>query len=232
MSVPPSASGYSHNPSTQQRPTSATVFAILHFVFGSLAACGVLWAIITLVAPSVASFGQPNPIMDDMMTDSTAVAVNWIANLWGVLTLVLMFAGGAGLLAVKPYGRTCSIYYALSSLGEKVFGVATYFFVQMPLIERSLDNLRDDPNADQNLVRGMELGMSIGHFTAIIGVLILAIYPILVLIYMNRRPILERYKPGYVGAQDFSSAGPQTLPANYQPPDENNPYSSPFDPKT
>lgn len=220
----------SMQPVQKARPTSATVFAILNLVFAGLASCGLAFSLFGLIAPQAASFGQPNPTMDAITGNPAALTVAWVSNIWSLVTIVLMITAGIGLLAVKPYGRLCSIAYAISSLLEKVFGLIGYYAVTGPLMRQAVQDMADDPNFKKEQVEVMEMAMDVTQFTTVIIVAITAIYPVLVLIYMNRKPILKAYKPGYQ-SEDHYGDQPRTLPADYQPPDQNNPYSSPFDPK-
>ncbi|MDA7980027.1 MAG: hypothetical protein MPJ50_14755 [Pirellulales bacterium] len=227
----PPISGLPQAPNTQKRPTSATVFAVLHIIFGVLGTCGVISTFIGLLFPEALSFGQSNPAMDAFAANGTATAVNWVSSIWGVVTVILMLTAGIGLLSIKPYGRTCSIYYAFSSLGAIIFQFVTYLMVMMPLLDQVLETMRDNPAGDAAQQAAMEMSIEVTPYITLVMLVISAIYPTLVLIFMNRRPILELYKPGYVSDQNVFTKPQQALPADYTPPDQSNPYSSPFDPK-
>ncbi len=221
-------------PNSQKRPASATVFAVLNLVFGVMGACGLiaLFGMLlftdTLVNSEIGKeMEKADPTVFEQLQDPSVQVTNMITGGIGLVSTILLFAGGMGLLAIRPYGRTATIYYAVLALLNLVFQIVVHFMVTIPLLDKMLaQGAAQGVDAQQ-----LEAQVTMQKFSPIFGLIIGAIYPVFCLIFMNRKPILERYKPGYMADQDFNSPQQQTLPSNYTPPDQSNPYSSPFDPK-
>lgn len=213
-----------------QRPTSATVFAILHFVLAGLKACGVLGAIlmVTIMPAFVAEAqknmpaNEPNPLM--MFEDSSIMLMQVVAGVLNLVGMVLLLIAGVGLIKLRPSGRTFSIIYAFFSLGSSV----AEFIMQITIVVPRMEAMMQNMPAGQAGGPPAGFMMTTSLLSGIIGLVFYSIYPILVLIFMNRRPILEVYKPGYSDFHDSARPFP-SQPQSYTPADQNNPYSSPFD---
>lgn len=192
------------------RPTPVTVVAILHFVFGGLGLACALISIgsVALIDPQALAQmggpppkGQPDPgkIQQDLMhkleielpiPNKTFEIGKAIFNL---LFSILMIISGIGLLQLRPWGRTTSLFYAVASI---VFHLAvtvyTAIFV-MPVTSRLMKQMFQElqrPNmnpqeaaAMRTMTSMMDLAMWGGLF---ISLVVLA-YPVTVLIIMNLR---------------------------------------------
>lgn len=109
------------------RPTSVTVFGILHLIFGSLGLCGTLFSISTMFTSPPSN----NPFMPDL--DQPLIST-WmiVGTVLGIAGCVIMAVAGFGLLQMKPWARTTAVIYAIYSVVMSVVGVfVNYYFLQM-----------------------------------------------------------------------------------------------------
>jgi len=123
----PRAVDRSSGPAVSSRPTSALVFGILNILFAALGLVGLAASIVFLILPI--DFGVPNPALD-LMEESTAYYIFQIFSMiLGTIFMVVLLAGGIGLVRFKPWGRTCSIAYGTYAIiAGTVGGVINFYF--------------------------------------------------------------------------------------------------------
>ena len=168
-SVPPQRPSF-------QRPVSATVFGILHLVFG---VPGLLCSPYNFYTLSVIeSHDRPANAALDVMRDAPGYMTFYTGGLVaGVAMAAVLVAAGVGLLKGKRYGRSLSIVYAgLAILMVIASTVAHYYVLSEPLSQ----------------VAGPE-GVA-ARAGGVIGAVIGPIYPILTLFFMYKRSIVEYYQ--------------------------------------
>lgn len=163
------------------RPTSILVFGILNLVFGGLGLC----APISLMQLFVDVPGQPpNPVIERMKDD--ALLYNWIvvSTIIGLVLAVALIVAGIGLIREKAWGRSLSILYAWIAI---VVGVVGTVVMAILLLVPMVQELSGQSTPE-------EIGGVIGGVAGGIGGCFGLIYPLLLLIFMNRRVVREFFQ--------------------------------------
>ena len=144
------------------RPTAVTVFGILNIVFGTLGLMCMPLAFVGMFAmPHV---GNPAALPKVWLLFSSAI---------GLGCTVLLIAAGIGLLYLKAWGRRCSLFYG-------------WFAIVWGIIGAGLNIWFTTLKAEGNME--MVLPSVIG---GVCGGLIGLIYPILLVIFMQRPNVKE-----------------------------------------
>lgn len=169
-----------------QRPVTATVFGILNLVFGVLGVCG-----------NIVGIGMFAVMSSDLMDANAKAQMNWqqfddptifavlIAQmtLSGILAIVIIISG-IGLLKFKPWGRKLANFYAVATLILIVVGTTfSIIYTVIPTLNEA--NL---PGADPQKMGAAIGGLVGGVFGACFGI----IYPICILIFLNRRRFVDQ----------------------------------------
>jgi hypothetical protein len=203
-----------------KHPSSILVIAILHLIGGGIGLlfglCGLGMQAATHGNPAAAfQFTPPNPQqqkqqqkqqqfqkdlqahMDQEIPYNHVVTYgNMGANL---LLDVMLVTAGVGLLYLKSWARTLSLLYAGLSLLEKV-GAIAYAAITFPAMASFMER---QAQGDPNLAM-MGSFAKFGMVFAIIVNLLLAIYPIVVLIVLTRPSV----KAAFAG-QGAPEVGPE-----------------------
>jgi hypothetical protein len=163
------------------RPTSVTVFGILNLLFGVLGFCGTLGsgAMMFLMPqnPNVR-----NPVLELMANSPGYRLFNQVSIGLGLVATIVLIAAGIGLLKMKPFGRLLSIGYSMYAIAGGVVGLAmSYVFLIQPLMEQA-GAVGGGP--EQAAAIGGAIG---GLFGGCLGMA----YPIILLIFMYRRNVVE-----------------------------------------
>ena len=159
-----------------KKPVSATVFGVLHLIFGILGAVGTPLNFISI--SMINSHDRPPNPAWDVMRDTPGYMTFYIASLAiGFVMSIVLIVAGMGLLKDKPSGRTLSIWYGFASLLIGVGSTAINFF----LLYEPLSQLGGPEGT---------IILAIGFIGAAVG----AIYPILTLIFMYRRNVVEYFQ--------------------------------------
>lgn len=102
----------------------------------------------------------------------------------GAVACVALLASGIGLLALQPWARALSIGYGIFALVQCLVGtVINYIYLFQPLMEQAQQKQGPESAA--------ALGGAIG---GMIGGCIGAVYPILLIIFMLRRNVIEAFR--------------------------------------
>ena len=166
-----------------QRPTSATVFGILNLVFGCLGLCGVVMSLVMFSMPLNPEI--PNPTMELMQASPVYAMFLKVSLGLGLIASLVLLAAGIGLLTMKPWGRTLSIGWAVYSIVMGIVGGAmNVVFVMLPLLEQASELAGPQQAAAMGGVIGGGVGACFG-----------LIYPVLLLIFMFRSPIVTAFQP-------------------------------------
>lgn len=177
-----------------ERPTSVTVFGILNIVFAALGMLGILM-MMTMFSGHFEDL--KNPVFK-LIHDNPGYAL-WVkisAGL-GLAGSGVLLACGIGLLALQSWARFLSIAYSIYTLFLSTAGmVINYIYIVQPLIEKAHEN----PGPES----AGELGGAIG---GMVGGCVGAVYPILLLIFMFRRNVMEAFRSKAVQAADNHSPG-------------------------
>lgn len=162
------------------KPASITVFGILNIVFAIMGFCGVVAFVVqTTVVGSQTPMN--NPIFE--LTNSPVYfGFTVVQMVLGFVANILLLVGGIGLLGGKPYGRTLAIIWAIFQLFFAVVSIIfTAIFLMLPLIERA-GEMPEGPE---------KVGLIVGGVSATAGGLCAMIYPIVLLIFMMRAPVVN-----------------------------------------
>jgi hypothetical protein len=189
-----------------KHPPSILVIAILHLIGGGVGLlfglCGLGMQAATHGNPAAAfQFGPPNPqqqkqqqFQKDLQAHmDREVPYNHVVTYgnmgYNLLLDVMLITAGAGLLYLKSWARTLSLVYAVLSLLEKV-GAIAYAAITFPLMSSFLER---QAQGDPNLAM-MGSFAKFGMVFAIIVNVLLAIYPIAVLIVLTRPSVKAAFE--------------------------------------
>jgi hypothetical protein len=173
------------------RPTILTVFGILNIVFGSFGLlCTPVSALALFIPQPAMPNGQVNPALAAMQDPGYRTFMIF-SLVMGMIAAACLLAAGIGLLKQRSWGRTISIGYAGYSLVMVVIGlIISYTYIVSPLMAKAQQN--NDPTIQAGAVGGAFGGMAGGCAGAI--------YPVLLLIFMNQKSV-----KGALGAKGDSA---------------------------
>jgi len=164
-----------------QRPTSITVFGILNIVFGVLGFCGLFMSLSMFAVEDDGS----NPMIPLMQESPLYQGFMYVSIPLGLLATVALLAGGIAMLNNKAWGRTLSIIYGWYAIIAGLVGAIVNAVVLLPpALEQSSGQMSAE-----------EAGLIGGAIGGTCGGLIGLIYPVLLLIFMNRRSVKDWFDP-------------------------------------
>lgn len=168
---------------TNIRPTSGTVFGILNIVFGSLGICGMIFTVGMLLVPQ--NPNVPNPVIEIMNENPGYRVFQNVGIGLGFIATTVLIVAGIGLLKLKPFGRKLSIGYGIYVIISALVGfVVNWIFLLGPLMEK-MNTLPPGP-AQAGAIGGLIGGVA--------GPCIGLVYPVLLLIFMFRKNVIEAYR--------------------------------------
>lgn len=163
---------------TTQRPTLASVVAIIGLIYGSINLCGGP----PMLAVYFVDLGPPTPMTEAFNTTIAAVKSNQVmffftivAGVMGLLLSIIEVVGCIGLLRMKPWGRPAVMFYAVGALLLLLLSTGINIFTT---ILPSTDNLPE--------LLGSALGVGLGCLSAVI--------PIGFLIALTQPEVVEAYR--------------------------------------
>ena len=187
-----------------KRPTTVTVFGVLNIVFACVGGCQLGF---TFAQPAIQKAmgveAQENPIVKAMEDDPNVKVVQQIGIATLSLASLVQLAAGIGLLRMRSWGRTISIWYAAYDILSKiVFAALNFMFLQQAI--NGVPNLQ----ADAGPV-GVFMGVFMGCF-----LIFALVYPILLLIFMNRANVKAAFsgEPGDGDMMDIPDDNPYANP--------------------
>jgi hypothetical protein len=122
-----------------------------------------------------------NPIME-LTNTPIYYGYTLVQMVFNVIATILLLVSGFGLLAGKPYGRTLSIIWAICSIVMALVGmVFVIMYLVLPMMER-VNAMDDGPDKMAFMFGG--IGAGIGGACGLI-------YPIVLLIFMMRAPVVN-----------------------------------------
>ena len=164
-----------------QRPVSVTIFGILNFVFAAFGVVGLMASFALLSVPA-----DPNNPVVKLLQHNASYAV-WLkfCILLGLLSCVALLAAGAGLLSLKPWGRTLSMAYAIYAIvfALMAMGINLFLMIQ-PLFEQAPPH--------QEFAVALSVG---GPLSGTLGGCFGLIYPIILLAFMLRPTVTAAFRP-------------------------------------
>lgn len=160
---------------TPARPPAVKVFGILNLVFAGL---GVLGGVMTY-AMYFTDFhiGPRNATIEAAHQSATYMSFLRVSFGTGLLATLVLALSGIGLLRMKAWARKLTIAYGLYGIVSAVVGfIMVQRYITGPLMDSS------DPGVKAGAVGGLVGGM--------FGLA----YPVLLLIFMNKRDIREAFE--------------------------------------
>lgn len=187
----PQASGQGRGLRPGERPVVATVFGILNLVFGILGICSgaMVAAGFTFLFNVLDAKTKAQMNLDESMrqfNDPVFFGFFVTQMTMGAILSVVIIISGIGLLKFKNWGRKLANFYAIANLILLVVGIViNIVFTVIPAV-----NAANLPGASPNQVTEATMGVVGGVFGACFG----AIYPICILVFLNRRQFVEQIK--------------------------------------
>ena len=175
---PPGGPPSGHSPATSSPPASITVFGVLNLVFGAMGICGLIFAVIGIVVERMELPNQPpNPVADVMNQNAFYSGFNMVNVGLGFLVTILLLVAGICLLKKQRLGRTLSNIYGIYGIVMGLIGM----FLFVVFLRPDLMAITQD---------GVPLG-AITFWAAIGGGLLGMVYPVLLLIFINRPKVKQ-----------------------------------------
>lgn len=171
---------------SSQTPTIATVFGILNIIFGILGVCSGAagFAGFAFISSGVLDERMKAEANLQQFDDPVFFALLMIQVILGLVLSGTLIAGGIGLLKFRPWGRKLSNFYAVSSLILLLVGLGiNIVYTIIPALSAA-----NDPGARPEEIGGAVGGIIGGVFGSCIG----TIYPICLLIFMNRKQFVAQ----------------------------------------
>ena len=219
-------------PQPSPRPTSVTVLAIIGIIWGGiqLLCNGVgIFGLLMLEKLTQAS-GQPNPMVDAMQESPALMPVMMGAVILRLVLSIVLVAGSIGALSLKGWGRSAMLAYAWALVVVTIVETVVAATMTLPAIQKHLPS---DPAMRQQMMAQQYGSMFCGP---IIGL----IYPIFVLVYMNKPHVKAAFAGGGTpgaggagyggapyGASPYGAPG-GTYPPPQQPPPGGYPSRGPY----
>lgn len=167
-------------PTFGSKPITATVFGILNTVFGTL---GMLFNVGILTLAIFSAGGIERPEMPDILTNPAREILNRVNMFVSGLLSVVLIAAGIGLLKFRPWGRTLSNLWGAANLVMLVIAFVAHAAWLLPALQ-NFDSLESNGPKQAAVV--------VAASGAIAGSCLGTIYPILLLIFVNRRSFREK----------------------------------------
>jgi hypothetical protein len=171
--------GYYATPPSR-RPTSVTVFAVLAIVFGSIGTLALLVSIPAQLGMRIVS----NPALDAIQRDPILDAVGLASTAIGLGLFITLLCSGVGALSLKPAARKAMILYAwidiITSILQLILNVA-FLHQRTEVMTRKVlsATLGFNPANVEPMIKA-------GYYGGIALAIVILIWPILILYYMNR----------------------------------------------
>ena len=182
----PQAPGQGNSLLQGQRPVTATVFGILNLVFGILGICGIFSGIVGVAIMSSEIFDAEMKSKMNLQQFEDPLFFGLLCMqmfMSGILSVVVIISG-IGLLKFKSWGRKLANFYAVATLILLVVGTTiSVIFTVIPAV-----NEANNPGASPEKVSAAIGGVAGGVFGLCFGI----IYPICVLIFLNRRNFVNQ----------------------------------------
>lgn len=163
------------------KPVSMTVFGVINLVWGAMGMCGIVASSVQIFVVGSNEF-MKNPVIDLINESPIYGGFMMINMVLGSLFTIGLVVGGIGLLNGRPYGRTCTIVYAIYAIIAAILGtVFNAIYLLLPMIQ----------NADTMPAGPEKAGLIGGAIGGTVGSLCGIIFPIVLLIFMMRAPIVN-----------------------------------------
>ena len=156
---------------SMKRPTAVSVFAILNIVFGALGILCTPLSVVFLFLP----IRTGSPILRMMNEQPVFRAWMIVEAALGIVAAIVLLVAGIGLLRLRPWARIVSIGYGVYAILNGLLGMVTnYIFILMPMAGEMRSGSAEALGAFAGLIGGL-VGGCLG-----------LVYPVLLIIFMNR----------------------------------------------
>lgn len=174
-------------------PAQIKVLGILHLVFAGLGALLLLgtlmiqrfnenvWASQTQAGGDQAIQAEISKEMVESMQGYT-----WLQHAGSAVLTVLLIVAGTGLLKRRRSGLVWSNAYAWSALALRISGVGYFLAVIVPKLDQIIERTTAGKAVDSTILLVTKASMVGG---GVVGSLAYCIYPVLVLILLNRESV-------------------------------------------
>jgi hypothetical protein len=191
---PPAGQPLYYDTPPKRRPTSVTVIAVLAIIFGSI------WTLMSLCAiPQWLGVNfSPNPVLDDMRKDAVLMTYTVGTTLGGLVLSIMELWGGIGALSLKPSARRTLNAYAWGRIGLSV--VEIVFSIVLLDRTRALTARALQANPKLNTPQ-MQQFAEMGYYFGFALSILAFIWPVLVLIYMNKPHVKAAFAEGRAYSQ-------------------------------
>lgn len=175
-------SGY---PATAEKPVAGIVFGILNLFFGIFGICGVVGTSVMFFIKLDPELVKQNPALQ-LMEDSEFYKLFMYGSMvTGLIFTFVLIGAGIGLLTLKPYGRTLSIWYSWYGIISTILTAVVNVFIVFPALFEHMNNMPPGP---------AQAGAIGGIIGGVVGLVIAPIYPGLLLFFMYRPKIIAAYR--------------------------------------
>ena len=189
MSMNPYESPTTYSPSyvtgAPEKPVAGIVFGILNLVFGIMGICGVAVSAIMIFYPLDPQLVKQNPALQLMQDNQFYKLFMQGGIVVGFVFTFVLIGAGVGLLTMKSYGRTLSLWYGWYGIIITVLTAIVNVFLVFPGMIEQMNNLPQGP---------AQAGAIGGIIGGVIAIVISPIYPGLLLFFMYRPKIIEAYR--------------------------------------
>jgi len=162
-----------------EKPASIKVFGVLNLVFGTMGICGLLASGAVLFAMPHDP-NMPNPALDLIQTSPVYRGFMICSLGLGFIFTVVLILSGTGLLKYRKSGRKLAIWYSWYAIIAAVVGTAmNLVFLLGPMMEQANQQGPQGAAAFGGFIGGM-----VGGLTGLI-------YPIILLVFMNKQKVID-----------------------------------------
>ncbi len=186
---PPSQGPPTLPPALAGDPPAVKVFGVLHLVLAGIGILGALWGLfIALVGNPFLKSLQSIPEMKAQYDIQIAMQekigpYSAITSALSLLIAIPMIIAGIKMLKKRRTGLKWSNIYAISSLGAKVAILIITITILVPAMQEMTRGIAGKGKTEETFTNIMNMTMT---GSAIIGVVITCIYPVLSLAILNR----------------------------------------------
>lgn len=183
-------------PSIPSRPPAQIrVLAILHLVFGGIGLIGTAFGLVMQVFSKsiLAGSGEAGPEVKMQQAMAAAGQTHqYLSAGFSVLLAILLLVAGVGLLKNKLTGLKVSNVYAWISIASKVALGVLFFTHVLPALNTAIEGmLGSAAKADQGVLSIAKMTMVV---SGVVTPLVSCIYPILVLVLLNRESVRKHLR--------------------------------------
>jgi len=173
------------------------VFGILHLIFGGLGlAMGGVSLVMFFFKSGIQEMqfeAYPENVREGMKAAMQPLyeTQKWdvISTFGSMILAVFLIVAGLKLVRYQKQGLKVSNFYSVLSLLHKLFAVLIVVFIKAPVMKRVGESI-DRISGEQSAVMGLVMGpLAIGG--AVLGVLLMAVYPVLSYVMLNKKASRE-----------------------------------------